>query len=242
MTGLREKKKQERQERIFTAAIELIDEKGFQHTHMSDIAARAELAVGTLYNYYPSKNDLLVEIMEQQWEDIALRHRRTVIKALAEEEDPARILYRIIRPVLEDMFILSKKNWFEMMTAMFGSQKLIERGYQMDMEAIESFSSILAHLQKRGALREDLPPHEGAFTIYSIISFQFLAYLFLPAMQREDLYREIENQLRLIVEGIGADGATARPPLPRGGLSEQLSELSAQSRAAERSRERRNGE
>jgi len=68
MTGLREKKKSERKDRIFSAAVELFNEKGFSKTSMQDIADKADLAVGTLYNYFPSKNDLLLDIMQEKME------------------------------------------------------------------------------------------------------------------------------------------------------------------------------
>lgn len=45
-------------ERIHLAAKELFSKKGFAETSMSEIAEAAALSVGTIYNYFPSKDEL----------------------------------------------------------------------------------------------------------------------------------------------------------------------------------------
>ena len=211
MTGLREKKKRERQERIFSAAIELTNEQGFGAARMAEIAARADLAVGTLYNYYPSKNDLFVAILERTWEEIMQQHRRRIVRMTAEGTDPGEILRRIVSPLVEELFILPKQSWYELLMAMFSSRQYIERGYQMDMEAVADLSAVMRKLQKRGILRKDIEVGQAAYSIYSVLAFQFLAYLFYPGMDRQELHDSIAEQLKIVIEGLGTDAATEPP-------------------------------
>ena len=49
----------ERRERILEAAIELAAEGGYEAVQMRDVAARAGVALGTLYRYFSSKDHLL---------------------------------------------------------------------------------------------------------------------------------------------------------------------------------------
>ena len=63
VAGLRERKKEERKEKILAVALELFEQEGFETTTMEKIAVKADLAVGTLYNYYPSKVDLFFMII-----------------------------------------------------------------------------------------------------------------------------------------------------------------------------------
>ncbi|SMO91295.1 TetR/AcrR family transcriptional regulator [Gracilimonas mengyeensis] len=59
--GIKERKERERKRRkdqILTAAIELIEEQGFEKTTMDEIADRAELSKGTLYLYFNDKATL----------------------------------------------------------------------------------------------------------------------------------------------------------------------------------------
>jgi AcrR family transcriptional regulator len=207
MTGFREKKKRQRQERIFAAAIELINEKGFSNTRMTEISERAELAVGTLYNYYSSKNDLLVAIMEQKWEEILNRHARRIVRSTQKGTDALETLLEILSPLVDEMFIIPKRSWYELLMAMFSSRHYIERGYRMDMEAVAGLVSILVKLQKRGLLRDDIDPEQAAYTVYSVLTFQFLFYLYYPDLERRQLHAGIREQLRIVIEGMDPERA-----------------------------------
>ena len=52
----------ERQEQILEAALNVFSRRGYGQSTMPEIAQEAGVAVGTIYNYYPSKRDLLVGI------------------------------------------------------------------------------------------------------------------------------------------------------------------------------------
>lgn len=62
--GLRERKKLLRLKRIVSAARELFMKKGFSSTTIQDIAAEADVGLGTLYLYAKSKEDLLVMVFK----------------------------------------------------------------------------------------------------------------------------------------------------------------------------------
>src|SRR5258707_6908598 len=56
---LRERNKQRIRERILAATSELFQNVGYNQTTMDDIAEKAEISRGTLFNYFPSKGALL---------------------------------------------------------------------------------------------------------------------------------------------------------------------------------------
>jgi AcrR family transcriptional regulator len=51
--------------RILAAALELFREKGFEAATMRDIAAKAEVATGAAYYYFPSKDAIVLAFYEQ---------------------------------------------------------------------------------------------------------------------------------------------------------------------------------
>jgi len=55
-------------ERILAAARKLFLKNGFEETDMKAIAKEAEIAVGTIYNYYESKAALYERIISDNWE------------------------------------------------------------------------------------------------------------------------------------------------------------------------------
>ncbi len=58
--GRRERKKLETRNRIFTEAIGLFLEKGFDATTVEEIAERADVGKGTVFNYFPQKTAFLI--------------------------------------------------------------------------------------------------------------------------------------------------------------------------------------
>lgn len=61
----------ERRLHILSAAIECIVEKGFHNTGMRDIAKRADVSIGNLYNHFPGKHDMLVGIAELEADELS---------------------------------------------------------------------------------------------------------------------------------------------------------------------------
>jgi AcrR family transcriptional regulator len=64
VTELAEPLVEERARRIIQSTIELAEEGGFEAVRLRDVAARAEVAMGTLYRRFHSKQDLLVAALE----------------------------------------------------------------------------------------------------------------------------------------------------------------------------------
>lgn len=202
MPSFRETKKQRRRDRIYDAAIELLSEKGFNNTHMRDISDRAELAVGTLYNYYPSKSELYMEIMEEKWREISHSHTRRIVRLVSRGEDLFTILKSILWPIFQDVIAMGMDDWSELFMAVFSSPNYMARGARLDMEAIEGLQLILGKLQRRGLIQARVEPVTAATTIYSIVAFNFLAILFIEGMDNKYFFQSTENQLQLIIEGL----------------------------------------
>jgi TetR/AcrR family transcriptional regulator, cholesterol catabolism regulator len=66
MTGSRAAETAARKARLIAAATALAAEGGYDAVQMRDVAARAEVALGTLYRHYASKDQLLLAAMAQQ--------------------------------------------------------------------------------------------------------------------------------------------------------------------------------
>lgn len=62
--GLRERKKQQTRKAIFETAARLFAERGFDEVTVSDVARVAELSDMTVFNYFPTKEDLFFGGME----------------------------------------------------------------------------------------------------------------------------------------------------------------------------------
>jgi AcrR family transcriptional regulator len=55
----------QRQEQILKAALSVFSAKGYGESSMADVAEEAGVGVGTLYNYYKNKRDLLISLVQK---------------------------------------------------------------------------------------------------------------------------------------------------------------------------------
>ena len=68
--SLRERKKQQTREHIAATARELFAERGFERVTVAEIARAAEVAEKTVFNYFPSKEDLFYSRLESFEEEL----------------------------------------------------------------------------------------------------------------------------------------------------------------------------
>src|SRR3954453_1483823 len=68
----------DRRKRILDATISLASQGGFDAVQMRSVAERADVALGTLYRYFPSKIHLLVSALQREFErtESALRDKQ----------------------------------------------------------------------------------------------------------------------------------------------------------------------
>lgn len=61
---------EQRPRQILEAALEVFGEAGFEHARLEDVAERAHVSKGTIYNYFPSKEALFEEMVRQTLGDL----------------------------------------------------------------------------------------------------------------------------------------------------------------------------
>jgi AcrR family transcriptional regulator len=84
-----------RRERILDAAMELATEGGYEAVQMREVADRAEVALGTLYRYFPSKVHLLLSALGRTF--VELQH--SAQRADDASSTPEERIYRVIAAV-----------------------------------------------------------------------------------------------------------------------------------------------
>ena len=78
---------QERRLLIVEAAATCFAEKGFHQTSMRDLAKRAGVSLGNVYNHFDSKTDLILEMAKLEADEL-----REVRTELSKVKDPAKAL------------------------------------------------------------------------------------------------------------------------------------------------------
>jgi AcrR family transcriptional regulator len=124
--GLRERKKQRTRQLIAETARRLFQERGFDGVTVDDVAHAAEVARKTVFNYFPTKEDLFFSGFEAFQERLlsAVRHREpgeSMVRAfsrflvesrgLLAADDPGAIerLYEVNRLIAESPALLTRE-------------------------------------------------------------------------------------------------------------------------------------
>jgi AcrR family transcriptional regulator len=81
---------------ISEAAVSLLNEYGFDGLTMDRVAKAAELAKGTLYNYFKNKDELVINLIEMRFEPI----HQELLKIQNSDSSPPDKIKNIIRALL----------------------------------------------------------------------------------------------------------------------------------------------
>jgi AcrR family transcriptional regulator len=144
----------DKKEVLFECAKELFVTKGFKDTGISDITKLAGFGVGTFYNYYPSKDKLFAEILQQ--ETTALMKR--IMKSVNLDADPVKLIKQLLILNMEGMLsnpILSQwynPDIYNKIETLFREEKGLDA-----MEFLyQDFIKLVQKWQAEGKMRTDI--------------------------------------------------------------------------------------
>ncbi len=144
----------DKKEVLFECAKELFATKGFKDTGISDITKLAGFGVGTFYNYYPSKDKLFAEILQQ--ETTALMKR--IMKSVNLDADPVKLIKQLLILNMEGMLsnpILSQwynPDIYNKIETLFREEKGLDA-----MEFLyQDFIKLVQKWQAEGKMRTDI--------------------------------------------------------------------------------------
>ena len=137
-----------RRKQILDAALAVFSRKGYGEATIPDIAREGEMAVGTIYNYYPSKRDLLVSVLASR---VLSDPFVQLLEQSPEADDKA-----FFRSLIEDRLTLLTRNADKFVFMLGEAYRDQEFRRQWVMEVVEP---ALKRAEKRVASRID----SGAF-------------------------------------------------------------------------------
>jgi AcrR family transcriptional regulator len=83
----------DKREAILDAALQLFVERGFYGTAVPEVAKRARVAAGTIYNYFPSK-EALVNALFRKWKEALARRVYTAFPMTAPPREQFDVMWR----------------------------------------------------------------------------------------------------------------------------------------------------
>ena len=155
----------EKFQRILDAAVAVFAEKGFFSSRVSDIADRADVADGTVYLYFKSKDEILMTAINTAF-DAFMSLARTELKKLS---DPGERLRRLAFLHLDAM----------------GSNRNMAVVFQMELRQSTRFLSEFSHhhmIEYLGLVREAILEGQATGLFRQEMSDKFAANCFFGAL------------------------------------------------------------
>lgn len=194
MTGLREKQKADRTRRILQAASQLFRQVGYGAVRIDDIARTADISVGTFYNYFETKGDLLLAIVSMEVEEVH-DFGRTVLAD--PPPDVAEALSRLIRGYYDHSLVyLSKEMWRTAMaiTIEAPATRFSTRFTELDSKLTDQVCALLAELQRRGSIRAGIDTRALGEVVFNNLNAMFIEFVKNDAMTLPELNAAVARQ------------------------------------------------
>lgn len=203
MASLRERQKERRSREILDAATALIGEKGYDETSVEEIAARAEVGVATVYNYFGSKNELLHALLAAYIEGELARGAAVVNDPPQDMVDGMAALFSTY---LDGMARTANKRLMQEFLAMAVSKQFAygQHTYRMKMAFVEQCRQLALHYEADNQIRADVTAEEAALLCYSAVTFPFTQFLLTTEGDVKVAHVAIRRNLTLVVSGLGA--------------------------------------
>jgi AcrR family transcriptional regulator len=206
---LRESHRERTKRQILDVALPLFQEKGFRQTTMRDIADRAGIALGTTYNYFPTKEHLALYFFEAALERVLARHRREA-PAEASLEEKVFLLIALeleeVEPYREFLNVIVTQ-------AMVPTSPL--HPYSLENQRLKNrHLEYVAELVREAIDRGELPAlgYESmmlsAFWVFHLGMVMF--WLNDESPHKEDTYVLLDKSLRFILGALRQEGGAER--------------------------------
>jgi AcrR family transcriptional regulator len=197
--SLRDRKKAQTRQRIISVAMKIFAKKGIEQATVDEIAAAADVGKGTIYNYFETKEDIivafLVDIESQVQTEVArmIQRPRSLHTSLTEYilfqfklKEPH---HEFVRVLLAQMFsrATSASPWIQQI------QNVIN----------PPLHSVFSSLQRRGLIRTDLEI-ASLIPLFKVVHLGLTALWAMEGPPWTASKKAVKDEIRLFCEGMEA--------------------------------------
>jgi AcrR family transcriptional regulator len=200
--GLRERQRRQRAAQVLDAADRLFATQGYEATRIEEIAADADVAPATVYNYFVTKPNLLMALAVRHVR-AALPERRAYLRSLPDDPVGGINGFETLL-ALQAMRHLSRECWRIIMAAQYlepGGQAH-RTGERLNLLLRRQYMWVLRHYQDASRLRAEIDLADLADLIVGITTWNFARYISSDTTSRETLLATGTRHLDLVLAGL----------------------------------------
>lgn len=198
--GRRERRRAETQQRIMGAAMELFHTRGYAETTVEDITEAADVGKGTFFNYFPTKDAVLLAIFDsvrQRFVELEARAANITDVPASLREFAHRFLNSMVRSpgIIRNVFGLALTD-----------PEMGARFETLFRQARQAIVALLEHGQQIGQVRKDMPAAVLGRTFQQFIFGTEILWAFTAG---ESLLDWVDVTLELFWKGAGTQTSGA---------------------------------
>lgn len=168
------KKDETLQSIILDLAREMAETTGPDSINIRAIAKKAGIATGTVYNYFPSKDDILLALTREYWEHALTEMRETIRSGTFYDQ-------------LEEIYTFLSKQIRQSAGMLMGSLRNVETIGREQMQSMQQVlrAEIIQRMEQDAAIREEV--WDDTFTKEQYATFVIRNMTFLLQMKIKDI-------------------------------------------------------
>ncbi|MGB8495065.1 MAG: TetR/AcrR family transcriptional regulator [Candidatus Acidiferrum sp.] len=209
----RERRSIELRERIFSAALDLFAKQGFAETTVEDITNAADVGKGTFFNYFPSKDHILLAFAEMQ-----LAKLRLAVEEARRTSQPMPQFMRSLAALMTQEPVRNPDIIRVLLLAFLSNSQVREAMLDLQARVLAFHTEMIQLGQGRGEIRDDLPAAEIALVFRQTI---FGTLLIWSLYGDASLQSRMDSAFEIIWSGLSPrapsnlSGSDAVPPVFR---------------------------
>jgi TetR/AcrR family fatty acid metabolism transcriptional regulator len=162
-----------RKELILKAAIKVFARRGYSRARTAAIAREAGVAEGTIYNYFKSKDDLILTIFEETWRELI----KDLKQKLLPHQDPIEKMAMVLTAVL-DLFRKDPDLAEVFLVELRQSGKCFsDKPMSLILEFLDLLEKIIREGMALGVIRKDIHTKVARCLLFGAVENVLLSWL-----------------------------------------------------------------
>lgn len=203
-SGRRQRRSAEIRERLFRAALDLFARKGFTETAVEDITEAADVGKGTFFNYFPSKDHILIAFGEMQLAKLEASIEEARHSQISMQDFLRSFGARMSQEPTRNPAIIRT-----LLQAYLSTTPVRQAMVDLQKRAHALHTQIIQLGQARGEIRSDLPAAEIAHVFRQTI---FGTLLIWSLYGDSTLHARIDSAFNVLWSGLAPRAAGASAP------------------------------
>lgn len=172
--SLRERKRKHTLESIVLSARHLFFNGGYRKTTMGDIAEASDVAVGTLYNYFKSKGEIMLVITNEDASDLLTPLDSSEMKTLSVED----LIWKFTDKLIGFISAYPRELMKELIGVFWetGQEHLSNGLASIDLRIMNQITQMLRVLKETRRINEETDPEIVALALYGMATTAVMWY------------------------------------------------------------------